>query len=59
MGNLCLRVNTVSFYQITKIAVAPTVMILEAVFYKKMPTVKVIISVVIVCVGIAFATVTD
>lgn len=42
-----------------KIAVAPTVMVLELLFFKVIPPGKIIASVVLVCLGIAIATVTD
>jgi solute carrier family 35, member E3 len=57
--NLSLNVNTVSFYQIMKIAVAPTVLVIEACFYQKYPSFKVVAAVCVVCLGIAAATVTD
>lgn len=42
-----------------KIAVAPTVMALELLFFKVIPPGRIIASVVLVCLGIAIATVTD
>lgn len=41
LNNLNLQLNTVSFYQITKIVVAPAVLISEAVFFGKTATRKV------------------
>lgn len=57
--NLSLKVNTVGFYQVMKIAVAPTVMLLELIFFRNVPPPKVVASVAMVCLGIAIATVTD
>eukprot|EP00878_Enallax_costatus_P032950 GHUV01036306.1.p1 GENE.GHUV01036306.1~~GHUV01036306.1.p1 ORF type:complete len:328 (+),score=87.09 GHUV01036306.1:1642-2625(+) len=57
--NLSLNVNTVGFYQVMKIAVAPTVMLLELLFFRVVPPAKVVASVFVVCLGIAIATVTD
>lgn len=45
--------------QVMKIAVAPTVMVLEFGVYQKVPTLKVVASVLLVCLGVGVATVTD
>lgn len=42
-----------------KIAVAPTVLALELLLYNKRPTPRVVASVLLVCVGVGAATVTD
>lgn len=57
--NLSLNLNPISFYQVMKIAVAPTVLFLEFVVYNKRPTPKVVASVLVVCAGVGVATVTD
>jgi solute carrier family 35 protein E3 len=57
--NLSLKVNTVGFYQVMKIAVAPTVIMIEAILFGKIPPVTIVASVLVVCLGIAIATVTD
>lgn len=57
--NLNLNINTVGFYQISKIAVAPAVLVLEAIFFGKQVSAKVIMSVAVVCSGVGLATVTD
>jgi solute carrier family 35 protein E3 len=57
--NLSLKINTVGFYQVMKIAVAPTVMALDIIMYRRLPKPLVIASVLLVCFGIAIATVTD
>ena len=57
--NLSLKVNTVGFYQVMKIAVAPTVIVLEFFMFARVPKAKVIAAVCVVCAGIGVATVTD
>ncbi len=57
--NVSLRLNTVGFYQISKISITPGVLVLEAVLFKRYPTTKELLSVVVVCLGVALATVTD
>jgi len=42
-----------------KIAVAPTVIALELLMFRKLPSTRVIASVLVVCIGIAVATVSD
>ena len=51
--------NTVSFYTISKVGVAPTVLLLEFLLLGARATPRVIASVAVVCVGIAISTVTD
>lgn len=57
--NVSLAVNTVGFYQLTKIAIAPTVLLMDAVSRRQVPDVKVAICVMVVCIGIGLATVFD
>ena len=59
LSNLNLRENSVGFYQLTKIAVTPIVLAIEFVFYGKHFSAPVIASVVVVCIGVGLATVTD
>jgi solute carrier family 35 protein E3 len=59
LGNLSLQLNTVGFYQIMKVAVAPTVVAMELVLFHQVPEWKTVASVVTVCVGVAASTVTD
>lgn len=42
-----------------KIAVAPTVLLLELLLFRKIPSPRVVAAVALVCAGIAFATLTD
>ncbi|KAL4522613.1 hypothetical protein Ndes2526B_g01039 [Nannochloris sp. 'desiccata'] len=57
--NLNLNINPVGFYQITKIAVAPAVLAIDAVVYKKRTSGRVTASVAVVCLGVSLATITD
>jgi solute carrier family 35, member E3 len=57
--NVSLQLNTVGFYQLTKIAIAPTVLVLEAVAQRRRPALSVTLCVLVVCAGIALATVFD
>lgn len=59
LGNVSLRINPVGFYQITKICIAPTVMVCEAVADRTLPSPQVLASVSMLSVGITLATVTD
>lgn len=58
-GNLSLNINTVGFYQIMKVAVTPTCVLIEVLVYHKVLTAKMVLSVLVVCVGVILATVTD
>ena len=57
--NLNLNINPVGFYQITKIAVAPAVLAIEAVYYGRRASRNVVASVGLVCLGVGLATITD
>jgi solute carrier family 35 protein E3 len=57
--NVSLFLNTVGFYQLTKIAIAPTVLIIDAVLTHKIPRLNVTACVGLVCVGIGLATLSD
>ncbi|GLI60906.1 hypothetical protein VaNZ11_003139 [Volvox africanus] len=59
LNNLSLNLNTVGLYQILKIAITPTVVVLEFLLFRKVQTSRVLISVMVVCVGVAVAAVTD
>jgi solute carrier family 35 protein E3 len=58
-GNLSLNLNPVSFYQLLKIAVAPTVLVLESAAARRLPAPRTVAAVGLVCAGVAAATVTD
>lgn len=57
--NLNLNMNPVGFYQITKIAVAPAVLSIDAIWYGKRSSRAVTASVAVVCLGVGLATITD
>lgn len=57
--NLNLNLNPVGFYQITKIAVAPAVLAIDSIIYKKKSSGRVTASVAVVCLGVGLATITD
>jgi solute carrier family 35, member E3 len=57
--NVSLALNTVGFYQLTKIAIAPTVLLMESVSRRQFPDVNVTVGVLVVCFGIGLATVSD
>lgn len=59
LNNLSLNLNTVGFYQILKIAIAPTVMLLDFAMFRKTQSFRVCLSVGVVCAGVSAATVTD
>eukprot|EP00039_Didymoeca_costata_P018919 m.335513 g.335513 ORF g.335513 m.335513 type:complete len:346 (+) comp17617_c0_seq1:123-1160(+) len=56
---LNLNVNTVGFYQISKILVTPTVMLINLLVYGEGTTTEVKVSVVVMLLGVGLATVTD
>lgn len=45
--------------QIMKVTIAPTVILLEIFMFRKVPSVMVLMSVLVVCAGVTIATVTD
>ena len=58
--NLSLRFNSVSFYQLCKLLVAPGIVIMEyAYFGKELPSRRVSIALAVLLVGIGLASVTD
>jgi len=57
--NLNLNMNPVGFYQISKIAVAPAILLINAMFYRKSSNRRVIASIAVVCLGVGLATVSD
>ncbi|KAK9813049.1 hypothetical protein WJX72_008061 [[Myrmecia] bisecta] len=58
-NNLSLKLNTVGFYQISKISITPVVLIIEILLFRKYPTRSELAAVLVVCLGVAMATVTD
>lgn len=59
LSNISLAANTVGFYQLTKIAIAPTILVMDSVQHRSVPPLSVTLCVVLVCVGIGMATVFD
>ncbi|PSC75159.1 Solute carrier family 35 member E3 isoform A [Micractinium conductrix] len=57
--NLNLNLNPVGFYQITKIAVAPAVLAIDYFWYGRKASTRVTLSVLVVCLGVGLATITD
>jgi hypothetical protein len=57
--NLSLMLNSVGFYQISKLSMIPVVCLMEWVLNSKHYTTKVISAVVVVAAGVGICTVTD
>lgn len=59
LANMSLKYNSVGFYQMAKIAVTPTIVIAELVILGKHVSFQKILSLTVVSIGVAVATVTD
>lgn len=59
LNNLSLQVNSVSFYQLTKICIAPVVLVMEVALLGKRTTPRIVASVALVCLGVFTATAMD
>lgn len=57
--NLSLQLNSVGFYQLSKILIAPAIIILEAVWFSKLPSRLELSAVALLCIGVTLATVSD
>lgn len=57
--NLSLMLNSVGFYQISKLSMIPVVCVMEWILHNKQYTKEVKISVVVVVIGVGVCTVTD
>ncbi|GAA0149131.1 secondary carrier transporter [Lithospermum erythrorhizon] len=57
--NLSLMLNSVGFYQISKLSMIPVVCIMEWIFHNKQYSKEVKISVLVVVIGVGVCTVTD
>ena len=57
--NLSLQLNSVGFYQLSKILIAPAIILIEAVWFKKVPTRLELAAVALLCIGVTLATVSD
>jgi len=49
----------VGFYQLSKILIAPAIILIEAVWFKKVPTRMELAAVALLCIGVTLATVSD
>ncbi|OMO70060.1 hypothetical protein CCACVL1_19119 [Corchorus capsularis] len=59
LANVSLKYNSVGFYQMAKIAVTPSIVFAEFLWYKKRVTCSKVIALTVVSIGVAIATVTD
>lgn len=59
LTNLSLQHNSIGFYQVMKVMTTPTVVIIEALLYQKYLDTMLKMSLVPVCLGVIFTTVTD
>ncbi|KAJ6828842.1 putative membrane protein-like [Iris pallida] len=59
LANVSLKYNSVGFYQMSKIAVTPTIVLAEFMLFKKRASYQKVAALTIVSVGVAVATVTD
>jgi len=54
--NWALMTNSVGFYQVTKLALVPVVVIFDFAFYRRAPSARCIGVLIVLCSGIVFAT---
>nr|GME19562.1 uncharacterized membrane protein At1g06890-like [Ipomoea batatas] len=59
LANTSLKHNSVGFYQMAKIAVTPTIVIVEFILYTRKISFQKVLALLVVSVGVAVATVTD
>ncbi|KAG6698668.1 hypothetical protein I3842_08G031400 [Carya illinoinensis] len=59
LANVSLKYNSVGFYQMSKIAVTPSIVLAEFIFYKKKVSFSKVLALTVVSIGVAVATVTD
>ncbi|KAL1217445.1 Nucleotide-sugar uncharacterized transporter 1 [Cardamine amara subsp. amara] len=59
LANVSLKYNSVGFYQMAKIAVTPSIVFAEFLWYRKRVSFMKVVSLTVVSVGVAVATVTD
>ncbi|XVE71932.1 hypothetical protein DITRI_Ditri10aG0190800 [Diplodiscus trichospermus] len=59
LANVSLKYNSVGFYQMAKIAVTPTIVLVEYMWYKKKVSFPKVVALAVVSIGVAVATVTD
>lgn len=59
LANVSLKYNSVGFYQMAKIAVTPSIVFAEFLWYRKRVSFLKVVALTVVSVGVAVATVTD
>lgn len=59
LANVSLKYNSVGFYQMAKIAVTPSIVFAEFLWYRKRVSFMKVVALTVVSVGVAVATVTD
>lgn len=59
LANVSLKYNSVGFYQMAKIAVTPSIVFAEFLWYRKRVSFTKVVALTVVSVGVAVATVTD
>ncbi|OVA19747.1 Triose-phosphate transporter domain [Macleaya cordata] len=59
LANISLKHNSVGFYQMAKIAVTPTIVLAEFILFSRKVSFNKVLSLTVVSVGVAVATVTD
>ncbi|KAL5549511.1 hypothetical protein UlMin_004742 [Ulmus minor] len=58
-ANVSLKYNSIGFYQMSKIAVTPSIVLAEFILYKKKVSCPKVLALIVVSIGVAVATVTD
>ncbi|KAK4754926.1 hypothetical protein SAY87_008683 [Trapa incisa] len=59
LANVSLKYNSVGFYQMSKIAVTPSIVLAEFIVYHKKVSFLKVLALAVVSIGVAVATVTD
>ncbi|KAJ6912999.1 hypothetical protein NC651_015469 [Populus alba x Populus x berolinensis] len=59
LANVSLKYNSVGFYQMAKIAVTPSIVLAEFIWFKKRVSFSKVLALTVVSIGVAVATVTD
>lgn len=59
LANVSLKYNSVGFYQMAKIAVTPSIVVAEFVLLRKRVSFQKVLTLTVVSIGVAVATVTD
>ena len=59
LNNISLNLNSVGFYQISKILISPAILVLEKLLYNKSSTLQTKLAIVLVLVGVGIASVSD